>query len=65
MDDDEKEASVNKLKGDQEIVESAAFARQIQHPALTEEEKEKITSIKITNFPLEIEVKDLLNFRYY
>ena len=61
-DSDDKSETVNNLGGDQEIIEAVNFGRQIVHPIITEVEKEKITSVRITNFPLDIKVEEALKF---
>jgi hypothetical protein len=51
-----------KLGGDQEIIDSVNFNRNITHPELTQAEKEKISAVKITNFPPELSDEEILDF---
>ena len=62
VDDSDGSQSSNNLKGDQKIIDAAYLKKKIENPQLTNEEKDKITGIKITNFPLDIKEEEILKF---
>ena len=54
--------STASLKGDQEILDAVYFKKKVEHPKLSQEEKDKITAVKVTNFPPEIKEEEILKF---
>ena len=62
VDDSDGSQASNNLIGDQKIIDAVYFKKKIEHPELTLEEKNKITAVKITNFPLEIKEEEVLEF---
>ena len=61
-DESDKNDSAKNLGGDQEIIEAATFTRNIEHPMMTEKDKEKITAVRITNFPPDIKEEEVIKF---
>ena len=51
-----------KLVGDKNILEIGSFPSQKPPTTMTEEDKKKVTSVKITNFPIEITENEVLDF---
>ena len=62
VDDSDGSQPSSALKGDQKIIDAMHFKKKIEHPELTHEEKNKITAVKITIFPLEIKEDEVLEF---
>ena len=59
---DSQDDSVNSLGGDQEVIEKLSFPRQVPPQIMSEEEKLKISTVRLTNFPLEVTEDDLVTF---
>ena len=59
---DTEEINGENLNGDQKILDMVNFPRKIVPPTLREEEKDKISGVRITNFPLEVTEDDVLKF---